>query len=58
MGASGYDNQKLYLFKNGIKLPESFWSLYTDTGALNDFIGVTGSRIVVSDLFVNIRLKA
>ena len=54
VGASGYYSQKLYLYKNGIELPESFWDLYADPDALNAFIGVTGSRIVVSDLFGNV----
>jgi len=49
VGASGYHYQQLYLFKNGIELPESFWALYADADpdALNSNIGVTGSRIVI-----------
>ena len=54
VGASGYYSQKLYLYKNGIELPESFWDLYAKDGALNSNIGVTGSRVVVSGLFGNV----
>ena len=43
--------QYLYLYKNGIELPESEWMFYARYEALNQAIGVTGSRILVSDFF-------
>ena len=40
----------LYLYKNSIELPESFWFFGSAGGAqINDNFGVTGSRVVVSD---------
>ena len=48
-GAVGPSNGgiSLYLYKNGLKLPESHWSFFLDSGALNDNVGSVGSRIVV-----------
>ena len=44
-----YDRyQYLHLHKNGVELPESNWYVATDAAGLNDNIGVTGSRILVS----------
>ena len=40
-------NQVMYLYKNGMQLPESYWHLYAGS-SLNDNISVVGSRIVVS----------
>jgi len=36
----------MYLSKNGLKLPESYWHLYAGS-SLNDHISVIGSRIVI-----------
>ena len=41
--------QDLFLYKNGAKLSESRWFIATNH-ALNDQVGVTGSRILVSGL--------
>ena len=41
---------ELFLYKNGIELPESNWHFGMNTGATNDVIGMVGSRIVVSNL--------
>ena len=41
--------QDLFLYKNGAKLSESRWFIATNH-ALNDQVGVTGSRILVSRL--------
>ena len=53
-GAMGpeFDHQYLYLNKNGVDLPESRWSFWTNQhgASLNDNIGVTSSRILVSNL--------
>ena len=48
-GAVGPDNinPSLYLYKNGIKLPESVWWI-VQSGALNAAVGVISSRILVS----------
>ena len=42
-------NIYMYLYKNGLAT-ESLWSLYEDSGALNNNIAVVGSRIVVSNI--------
>ena len=42
--------QLLHLYKNGVELPESLWYLSISEGALNNNMGGTGSRIVVSKL--------
>ena len=49
--------QDLFLYKNGAKLSESRWFIATNH-ALNDQVGVTGSRILVSrllEMFARIR---
>ena len=43
-------DQQLYLYKNGKEVPESILRSYADPDALADLIGVTSSRIVVSNL--------
>merc|ERR1711934_336258 len=43
-----YGNINLFLFKNGIVLPESMW--YFGADAINANIGVVGSRIVILHL--------
>ena len=50
VGPSYGDNIAMYLYKNGIQMPESQWHFYEDPGALNGNLGVTGSRIVVSNI--------
>jgi len=47
----------LYLYKNGLKLPESQWSFFLDSGALNDDVGSVGSRIVILHLDVGDTLE-
>ena len=42
------DSKVLCLYKNGIEVAESRWLLSTHSVAVNDWIAVTGSRIVVS----------
>ena len=42
-------DQFLYLYKNGIELPETYWTSYGGPN-LNDIVATTGSRIVVSSL--------
>ena len=42
-------DQFLYLYKNGIELPETYWTSYGGPN-LNDIVATTGSRIVVSRL--------
>ena len=46
----GYPKQYLFLYKNGMEISESIWSVLTDypDGTL---VGVTGSRTVVRNLF-------
>ena len=44
-----YSNADLYLYKNGKKLPESRW-FFLVRSQINDNIGATGSRILVSNL--------
>ena len=44
------NNIFLFLFKNGLKIPESHWFFGGKTGAVNDNIGVTGSRNLVGNL--------
>ena len=46
----------MFLYKNGLQIPESLWQFYEASGALNNNVGVVGSRIVVSnisDCFLN-----
>ena len=43
-------NVDLYLYKNGLQLPESNWHFGKDSGALNAAVGLVGSRIVVNNL--------
>ena len=47
VGVGLASSQFLYLYKNGIQLPESYWNLYGPS--LSDTVGATGSRIVVSN---------
>ena len=54
-GPSYAGNQNLCLYKNGSKLSESWWHLYG--GYLKDNIGLTGSRILVSNLLENVCVK-
>merc|ERR1712192_1515 len=58
-GAVGASNGgiSLYLYKNGLKLPESHWSFFLDSGALNDDVGSVGSRIVILHLDVGDTLE-
>ena len=54
-----FDSRVLCLYKNGIEVAESRWMLSTHSSAVNDWIAVTGSRIVVSRTPLgNIPLKA
>ena len=42
-------NPRLYLYKNtNIRIDESMWYFWAKDGAVNDRIGVTGSRVAVS----------
>ena len=47
---------ELYLFKNGELVPESWWSFAQSTssatGGTNDYVGATCSRILVSNLLL------
>ena len=49
-GPDHVTDQFLFLFKNGVKLPESEWYNGAADGAVNGSIGGTGSRILVSKL--------
>ena len=49
-------DQHLFLYKNGMEVPDSRMMWYADPDALTDFIGVTSSRIVVSCFLEWIRL--
>ena len=42
--------QYLFLYKNGAEVSESGWTFWNPYGGLNDVIGVTSSRTVVSNL--------
>merc|ERR1712032_8019 len=42
-----FDSKVLCLYKNGIEVAESRWLLSTHSVAVNDWIAVTGSRIVI-----------
>ena len=54
-----FDSRVLCLYKNGIEVAESRWLLSTHSVAVNDWIAVTGSRIVVSKTHLgNVSLKA
>ena len=44
------NNIFLFFFKNGLKIPESYWFFGEKTGAVNDNDGVTGSRNLVVNL--------
>ena len=58
VGPSYGDYIAMYLYKNGLNIPESLWYFATDSGVLNNYGAVTGSRIVVSnitDCFLNVR---
>ena len=43
-------NIDMYLYKNGLEIPESVWDFGENSGSLNDNISVAGSRIVVSNI--------
>merc|ERR1711953_282943 len=48
VGPDYEDRIYMYLYKNGLEIPESRWLFYEkSSGALNDNVGVTGSRIVI-----------
>ena len=51
-------NIYLYLYKNGSQLPESGWFIAENPGALNNAVGVTSSRFLVSNLLFDVCLKA
>ena len=57
MGAVGPDHpyQDLYLYKNDMKFPESYWHSWRDSG--DSRFGFTGSRIVVSKPLINVCTK-
>ena len=40
----------MFLYKNDLEIPESRWYFFEASGALNANAGVTGSRIVVSNI--------
>ena len=42
-----YTYQDIFMYKNGLQLPESFWHFGQNDGALRDNVGVTCSRILV-----------
>ena len=46
-----YAGHHLYLYTNGMQLPESYWYSGRSSGAVNANVGVTGSRILVGNLF-------
>ena len=48
VGGSTASSQFLYLCKNGSRLDEAYWNLYSSSSLSRDMIGVCGSRIVVS----------
>ena len=47
---NGYQRNTLYLYKNGVQLPESYWRFESTSGALNNDLEVTGTRILVRKL--------
>merc|ERR1719400_1185512 len=46
----GYTYQDIFMYKNGLQLPESFWHFGQNDGALRDNVGVTCSRILILHL--------
>ena len=44
------ERNTLYLYKNGVQLPESYWHFESTSGALNNDLVVTGTRILVRKL--------
>ena len=44
------DYINMFLYKNGLEIPESVWDFGENSGSLNDNISVAGSRIVVSNI--------
>ena len=48
-----HSNPYLFLFKNGSQIPESEWYIATSNGDLDADIGVTSSRILVSNIVSN-----
>ena len=52
VGPSYGDYIAMYLYKNGLQIPESVWYFRKNFGALNDNVGVVGSRIVVSNIYL------
>ena len=47
---NGDQRNTLYLYKNGVQLPESYWRFESTSGALNNDLEVTGTRILVRKL--------
>ena len=45
-------NIDMYLYKNGLEIPESAWYFSEDSGALNSDVRVGGSRSVVSNIYL------
>merc|ERR1711962_1802323 len=41
------ERNTLYLYKNGVQLPESYWHFESTSGALNNDLVVTGTRILI-----------
>merc|ERR1711872_498065 len=44
---NGDQRNTLYLYKNGVQLPESYWRFESTSGALNNDLEVTGTRILI-----------
>ena len=44
------DYINMFLYKNGLEIPQSVWDFGENSGSLNDNISVAGSRIVVSNI--------
>merc|ERR1711872_110517 len=44
---NGSQRNTLYLYKNGVQLPESYWRFESTSGALNNDLEVTGTRILI-----------
>ena len=42
----------MFLYKNGLEMLESAWYFSQDTGAQNSDVGVVGSRILVSNIYL------
>ena len=46
------DYINMFLYKNGLEMLESAWYFSQDTGAQNSDVGVVGSRILVSNIYL------